>query len=373
LRRSRLAGDHLELAKRRTLLITAFLWLPLLFLSALSGTAIGDGLGIPFLYDIEVQVRFLVVVPLMVASEILVHERLSIVKTQFLARNLIPENLVPQFEKTVASAFKLRNSIVAEVLIVVFVYAVGVGVIWKNVGTVSTSTWYSLVSDGQNQLKWAGFWYEYVSVPISQFLLIRWYYRIFIWIRFLFQVSRIQLNLLPTHPDNVGGLGFMSPTIHAFLPLAMVHGAFVAGWIATRIFYMNAALLDFKVEIIVMVVFVLLIMLVPFLVFAGQLARAKRKGVVDYGQLASRYVNEYNNKWRQGNAPKDEKFIGSGDIQSLADLANSYEVVRKMQIAPITRDMLISLAVAVLLPILPLVLTMMPLKDLLKLLSGIIL
>ena len=135
---------------------------------------------------------------------------------------------------------------------------------------------------------------------------------------------------------------------------------------------MNAQLLDFKVEIIVVVVFILILMLIPFLVFAGQLARAKRKGILDYGLLASRYVNEYDIKWRQGNVSADEQYIGSSDIQSLADLANSYEVVRKMRIAPITKDMLISLAVAVLLPVLPLVLTMMPLKDLLKLLAGII-
>jgi hypothetical protein len=35
--------------------------------------------------------------------------------------------------------------------------------------------------------------------------------------------------------------------------------------------------------------------------------------------------------------PADESFVGGGDIQSLADLANSYEVVRGMQLAPITK------------------------------------
>ena len=40
--------------------------------------------------------------------------------------------------------------------------------------------------------------------------------------------------------------------------------------------------------------------------------------------------------------------MGSGDIESLADLGNSFEVMRTMQIAPITRDALIRLVAATL-------------------------
>ena len=54
-----------------------------------------------------------------------------------------------------------------------------------------------------------------MSLPIFQFLLCRWYFRLFIWARFLWQVSRIDLSLVPTHPDRVGGLGFLSDTVYA--------------------------------------------------------------------------------------------------------------------------------------------------------------
>ncbi|WP_227747224.1 hypothetical protein [Paraburkholderia franconis] len=64
--------------------------------------------------------------------------------------------------------------------------------------------------------------------------------------------------------------------------------------------------------------------------------------------------------------------MGSGDIQSLADLANSFDIVRTMRIAPITRDALVRLAAAVLVPIVPLALTMMSLEELLKRLVGVV-
>ena len=70
--RSRLTTPALELVKRRIVCITLFAWLPLLFLSLVAGKAFG-GAGLPFLYDIEMQVRFLVALPLLIGAELLVH------------------------------------------------------------------------------------------------------------------------------------------------------------------------------------------------------------------------------------------------------------------------------------------------------------
>jgi hypothetical protein len=215
-------------------------------------------------------------------------------------------------------------------------------------------------------------WYCYVSLPIFQFLLIRWYFRLFIWTRFLWQISHVRLNLVPTHPDRVGGLGFLANTVFAFTVLAVAHGALVAGQIANRVFFVGATLPDFKAEIAVVLILMLCAVLGPLLVFAPQLAQAKRKGLREYGTLAQRYVREFDRKWLRGGAPADEPFVGSADIQSLADLGNSYEVVRTMRTAPITRDAVVGLAAATLVPIVPLLLTMMPLEELLKKLFAIL-
>ena len=216
--------------------------------------------------------------------------------------------------------------------------------------------------------RFAGMWYGYLSLPLFQFLLLRWYFRLFMWTRFLWQVSRIELSLIPTHPDRVGGLGFLAN----FTPLAVAHGTLLAGLIANRIFYVGAALPDFKIEIAVLVVFLMCVVLGPLLVFAPQLAQAKRTGNREYGTLAERYVREFDAKWLRGGVPADEPLVGSGDIQSLADLANSFEVVRTMRIAPVTKEAILQLAAATLAPVVPLALTMMSLEELLKTLFGIL-
>ena len=372
LRRAHLSGDALTLHRRRIAVITLVCWLPLLLLSAIDGQLLGGGAAVPFLLDVEVHVKFLVVVPLLIAAELVVHERMLALAKVFRDRQLVSSSGQVQLDSAIASAYRLRNSVVVEVLLIAFVYAVGILFVWRHYMALDTSTWYATAAAEGSRLTPAGICYGFVSLPIFQFLLLRWYFRLFIWTRLLWQVSRIDLQLVPTHPDRAGGLGFISTMVHAFIPLLMAHGALFAGNLANRIFHLGSTLPQYRLEILLLVLVLLLLILGPLAVFAPQLARTKRKGLREYGTLAQRYVREFDTKWLRGGAPADEALMGSGDIQSLADLGNSFEVVRSMRVMPVTRDAILQLTMATLAPIAPLVLTIMPLEDLLRKLFGML-
>jgi len=372
LRRAHLTDDALTMVYRRIVVITVLAWLPLLVLSMLEGHALASSAAVPFLIDVDVHVRYLVALPLFVIAELVVHRRLRPLIQLFLERNLIPAGAMQQFEDAIGSAFRLRNSVLAEVLLIVFVYAVGVLVVWRQYVALDTATWYATPSGEGANLTLAGRWFVYVSLPLFQFFLCRWYFRLLVWTRFLWQVSRIPLSLIPTHPDRVGGLGFLANTAYAFAVLAVAHGAMLAGPVATRIFFVGAALTDFKVEIAVVVMVVLVVFLGPLLVFAPQLAQAKRAGLREYGTLAERYVREFDAKWLRGGAPAGEPLVGSADLQSLADLGNSFEVVKRMRLAPVSRDAVLGLGAATLVPFAPLLLTIMPLEELVTMLFGMV-
>jgi hypothetical protein len=177
---------------------------------------------------------------------------------------------------------------------------------------------------------------------------------------------------MPTHPDGAGGLGFLSPTVHAFTPLLLAQGIVYAGMIANRIVFLGAKLPEFTSDFALVVAVLLLTVLGPLLVFIPQLARAKRTGLREYGVLAQRYVREFDHKWLRGGAAVDEPLVGSGDIQSLADLGNSFEVIRTMRLVPFTTETLVLLLVTILAPVLPLALTMVPLDELLRRLLGVL-
>jgi len=371
LRRARLSDDAMTMVHRRVIVISLLAWLPLLILSALESHLLENSVAVPFLADIEVHIRFLVVLPLLIVAEYVVHQRMCRIGHAFLERKLVPDAAMPRFNEAMASAFRLRNSVLAEVLLLVLVYGVGVLIVWRQYTALDTTTWYGLPSWAGADLSLAGLWYGYVSLPIFQFLLVRWYFRLLIWMRFLWQVSRIDLQLIPTHPDRVGGVGFLSNTIYAFAPLVLAHGAMLAGQFANRIVFLGAELPDFKMEIVAIAIFLLCIVLGPLLVFSPQLERTKRTGLGEYGVLAAQYVRQFDLKWLRAGAPRDESLLGSSDLQSLADMNHSYGAVRNMRLAPFGRDAILLLAAFLLAPIAPLLLTLMPLEDLLKQLFGL--
>jgi hypothetical protein len=362
--RTRMTRPPLDLLHRRMVAIPLVAWLPLLVLSMVEGHAVG-GVAVPFLHDIEAHVRFLVAVPLLVLAEMVVHARIRPVAGQFLARGLIPGDARPRFDAIVASLMRLRNSVGLEVFLVAFVYTVG-HYLWRQEHAPLAATWFASATDSGPRLTWAGSWYAWVSTPIFQFLLLRWYFRLFLWTRFLWQVARLELHILPTHPDRAGGLGFLAGSPAAFAPVLVAQSALLSGTFAGRIFFEGAALPDFKREIAGAVVILALLVLAPLFLFMGHLIDARRQGIREYGALASRYVTEFDRKWVRGRGPEGEPLMGSADIQSLADLANSFAVIREMSPFPFGKEAVIQIVVTVALPFLPLLLTMFPLEELLS-------
>ena len=370
--RTRMARPPLDLLHRRMAILALVAWLPLLALSLLEGHALGTGVAVPFLHDVEAHVRFLVALPLLVLAEMMVHARIRPVVGQFLVRGLISVEARPRFAAIVASVMRLRNSVALEVFLIVFVYTVGLYV-WRQQHVPLATTWFASATDSGLRLTWAGSWYAWVSIPIFQFLLLRWYFRLFLWIRFLWQVSRLDLRIVPTHPDRAGGLGFLAGSPAAFAPVLVAQSALLAGAIAGRIFFEHAALPDFNQEIAGAVVILVLLVLAPLFLFMGHLIHARRRGLAEYGVLASRYVMDFDRKWVRAGAPADEPLMGSADIQSLADLGNSFEVIREMRPFPFGKEAVIQIVVTVALPFLPLLLTMFPLEELLTKLVKVLL
>lgn len=354
-RRSHLSGEGLELLYRRILLITLIAWLPLLPLS-IFGSPLVEAVRVPLLRDFEAHGRLLVALPVLVAAELIVHLRLRLVVKAFLARRLVLEQDVPKFLAAVDSATRLRNSVPVELALLFLVFTLGQW-IWRSQISVGTATWYAVSSGGQLHLSAAGYWYAFVSIPIFQFILLRWYLRFFIWTRFLWQISRLDLHIIPTHPDRAGGLAFLGKSVYAFGPILFAQGTLLSGLIASRVLYAGEALSSFRIEALSLIGFFLVVVLGPLLMFTPQLIRGKHKGLEDYDLLANRYVEGFEQKWIRRNSTGNEELLGTGDIQSLADLANSYAVVREMRPVPFDLRDIARLAVATALPLLPLGLT----------------
>jgi len=245
---------------------------------------------------------------------------------------------------------------------------------WVNAHAIlglPVSSWRQVTPGLISSTTLAGHWLDFVSMPIFNFLIYRWLWRIGLWTVFLWRVSRIDIDLVPTHPDGAGGLGFLGQ-IHA------VFGAFLAplaASIAARgvqwVQYGEGTLESFRNAAIAFAVIALAITLGPLLVFTPKLLAAKRRGLLEYGGFADEYTHGFDRKWLRGGRG-DESPLGSGDIQSLADLGNSYAVIRSMRLVPAGLPQALTLVAAIALPMVPFLAFIMPLKEILKLLMQLV-
>ena len=365
LQRARLSGTDLEMLGRRLAAVFIVAWMPLLILSLIEGHAWG-GVGVPFLRDVDAYTRFLVALPLLFAAELVLHRRLRPSFDKFRERELVPQAQSGQYFAVLQSARTWLDSVWVEIFLIVFVYTVGIGGIWRNLAALEMDTWYGTLVNGRLVASSAGWWLGLVSLPLFQFLFLRWYFRLLVWSWLLWRISRLDLNLQPLHPDRAGGLGFLAQLSLAFGPLLMAQGALTAGWIADQIFFNGARLLEFKIEIAAATVIAVCLVLGPLLVFTSGLCRAKRAAVGAYGTLATRYAREFDRKWLDGRMPDGETLIGSGDIQSLADLGSSYANLKEMRAVVFGTTTVMVLAAAFVAPIIPLFLTMISAGELLS-------
>ncbi|WP_158791764.1 hypothetical protein [Granulicella sp. L60] len=356
---------------RRALLSILLTWIPLSIFSAVQGYATGHMVPVPFLHDFAVHARFLLAVPLLLLAETLLGPRLAHAASHFVDSGLILEKDFARFDVAIESGLRWRDSTAVEVILICMAY------VFTTISLVSTaihvSTWYAVRGDSGVSLTLSGWWFVLFCVPLFQFLTLRWLWRLFLWAQFLWRMSHLDLQLVPTHPDEAGGLAFLGESQRFFGVVLLAYSIAVAGVLANGVLYDRYPLPHFAPAIAAYVFVAVTIVLIPLLVFSGTLLKTKRLGLYQYGTLGTEYTSSFHKKWITDPCPTGEVLLGTGDIQSLADLGNSFAFVEKMNAVPMGPRTPIHLALACLIPMAPLLLTMMPLAELLKVLFKVIL
>ena len=347
---------------RRQTAISVFLcWVPLAVLSMAQAHFLG-GVRLSFLRDIETHVRFLVSLPVLILAEIVADQRIRPIVKRFFERHVVAPQDLPKFYAAISAAGRIRDSTTADIVLLVFVYTAGIW-IWRHQILGDAASWYASPMGAQIHLTMAGYWLALVSVPAFQFVLLRWYMQFLIWFWFLFRVSRLKLHLPTLHPDRAAGLGFVGASSLVFAPLLFAHSALLSGQIASRILYNGESLFASKLIFLGYVASSIVAVLAPLFCFTPHLMHAKRKGIARYGNFASRFVTDFDRKWLKSETNVEPTLAGQ-DIQSLADLSNSFAVVRGMRFVPIGNPDIALLLVAAIAPFVPLLLSIMPIDEL---------
>jgi hypothetical protein len=352
----------MHLLVRRVLVLTLLAWLPLLLLSLMDGRAFA-GVSIPLLSDIETYARFLVAIPILLIAENASQATLPNIIRQFRERGIVAGS-EDRFDAAIQSAVRHVNSVTAEIAMLAMAVIVAPW-LWRNGLALHTDTWYADAQGEGISLTKAGTWLVHVSVPMFQFLLLRWYYRLAVWWWFMWKLSGLPLHLAAVHPDRSGGIAFLGDGCLAFMPVLFAQGAVASGLIATRVLFDGADALEYRGAVVMFMVCLLGSVLIPMLFFSRVLSSARRQGMRRYGWLASVHSREFEGKWFNGTLSTEQSPLGNADMSSLADLAGAGEIVRGMRPVPIGLRTSLALVGAAAAPFAPLVLTVIPFNELL--------
>jgi hypothetical protein len=258
-----------------------------------------------------------------------------------------------------------------ETIVLTIAYATAAYNFHRELGT-SGSSWLVTTAGSGLNLTLAGWWYMLLSVPIYQFFLFRWIFRLCNWTVFLWRVARLDLEIVPTHPDCAAGLGFVGQALAPTSIIVFAASAVLCSSIGTQVIYRGASIEEFAIAFRMFVAVALIVFLTPFAVFMPRLAIARRNGLMKYGALATRYAQLFDRKWAGREALTEDEFLGTQDIQALADMGTSFDRIANMKLFPVELADLRALLIATLLPGVPLVSTQISIKDVLQILTKVI-
>ncbi len=346
--------------RRRALLGALLAWAPLCVMSLVRPAP--DGVAVTFFHDIAAYVRFLVVIPLLIMVERSIGLRTKLVVSDFASSGLVADWDAPRLQTAFRRARSLLDSTWIDLVLIAAAYGI-IALSLREILHDGTQLWFEMSTPTGERLTPAGYWYAFVASPMGAFLFMRWFWRYLVWSWLLYRISKMDLRLAPSHPDRVGGLAIVNVGHTSFAAIAFASSCVLAAAGANRILYEGVALKTYQPAIIGFIAISVAVGLLPLLSFSRPLIISKWMGLSRYGKFSSRYVYGFERKWLQEGVEPSEPLLGSADIQSLADLEGGFNRVDTMRAVPCDRRTVMAFALASAVPMLPLLLTVMPLRE----------
>ncbi|QNK01003.1 hypothetical protein [Dyella telluris] len=370
LRRMRLIKpEHRAEAGRRILFAVAIGWLPLAIICLVEWLFLHSSSSAGFFSDVAAYARFLLAVPILILSDYIILPRLEAIAQYFVHSGLVLPDDRQRFDEAIASARRMSLGVWPSLGMAIVVYSLVI-TIGVTISPQALLDWQR--ADGPLNLSVAGWWNLLVSSPLVLGLILSWLWRLGVWMRFLHLLSRMQLRLVPSHPDKAAGLEFVALSPRIFAPLAFAIGVLTAGTLGNEVVHLHLDPMDHIAVPVATAIVVVALLISPPLLFARTLMLTRRRGVFEYGALARQVGAEFEAKWLDGKKTVDTSALSEPDFSATTDLYSVAANVYAMQPTLFDPRVAASVAIATLVPFAPIWLAAIPTKVLLTHLIGLL-
>jgi hypothetical protein len=348
---------------RRIVLLVLLTWVPIVVWAALQRRLVPGVATEPLLQHFGVHVRCLVAIPLFVAGEAVAEAITRRIVPYFVSSGLV-RAAQPRFVEILRALERLRDSGLAlPILAAITVALVATGE--RQAVHLDEVSWALTGGPERPRLGFGGWWFLFVVRPVFLFLLLLWAWRFILGGLLLWRIARLDLDLVPTHPDRAGGLGFLQQVPIVFSPIGLAMSAVIASRWAHDVLYHQQHVVAFRLPLAVLVVTMLILVLSPLLAFSGPLRRLKRASLFEYGALVGEYGRLVQRRWIRGEQVDDKGLLGAPEIGPVADVITMYEAVGRTRPAPVGMQSVLAVVAPVLLPMIPVLAIEVPIKEML--------
>jgi hypothetical protein len=344
---------------RRAVFFGLLGWLPIAVWAWTRGLFV-NGSAESLLQHYGVHVRCLLVIPLLVLGEASFHEALRRYLPQFFTSRLVDERTRPSFDAALQAVGRWRDYALP------WLFVIGLALAWTfadpATGYTDELSW---AFDERGRLGFGGVWFVYVVRPVFLVLLLGWLWRIVLLVTLAVRLTRLPLSLVPSHPDRLGGLGFVEKLPIAFAPLGFALSAMLASRWAHEIVHHQKTLAAFKLPAAMFIVAWSLLLLAPFVPLAPILHKARRAALPSYAAMVAEQGRLVRRRWIDRTSNDDSPLIEPAGIGVMADAATMYLAVRAMRSFPLGKTSLLAIAVPIAVPMLLVAALQIPVKTML--------
>lgn len=332
-----------------------FAWLPLLVLTTIEGT-LYDRVSMPFLEDVAMHARILIALPVLILIRGVIDlKTTSVIK--YLTDSLLDgDEQQKMLSATLPRMRKLACSSLTEITLILLV-AGSVFSLYQSgafAGLLGGSTSWKFVNtqDG-SMMSLAGKWAAFVSIPFFQFLLLQWLWRYIVWIMLLYHFAKSPLKLLPTHADRSGGLGIIILAQRSFSFIFFAGSMVISGQLIVLIMNSPDAIQMVQRVGIGYMILCLMLLLLPLVFFIGRLVKTKQSGLLRLSKLGTEMSRTFESDWLT-DLPFEKRIEDRRVDPSMAyDYSSMYDVLQQLRVVPVTVRDVISMAVSIAIPFLP--------------------
>lgn len=367
-----ITGSGMRYNLSKVMIPIAICWLPLALITLFQGNFWTGSISDSFITHFDTQIRFLVSLPILILSEKLISTRLGLILGQFKNSGIINKEEYGAFDSIIQRNVSFLKSKWTYVAILLFCYIQVFLVLFYESENTSMLSWQIESTNGVDELNFGGWWSSLISRPIVLFLFLSWLLRIIVWGWMLRKISKLNLNLFAVHPDLCGGLGFLGYALRFFSPIAFAISAAIAGNMLDFIMIEGVHFDGLKLPALAYFIFITVLFTMPLLSFSSKLVNAREQSVFENYDYANGIYRELRAKFAKGYDKVNAADLSSPDFSGASDLSAVIENALNMKFVPFTLKDYIPLWLMTALPFLVVIIKEIPISDLLKMLSSIL-